>query len=497
VPELKRPARSATTATTIRRAVVLSAALAVSTAITGSSAFGAANSITVGSPQPELAPFGVGAGGGGPGSGAVLPDGTLVLASLSGTGTTTVVCTMAPGARRCASSATLTAYVGHGSQDSFSGVPEVVSTGGSDVSVVLEDCCTDPVFAGVGGAVVFESTNDGRTFTGEIPAGSIQGVDAATYVAGEVVVASSETTSLNVQALPAAPHVVLSAPAHPNTRGDGDTALSTYEGGVLVASDDTHGNTLVEFAPRGANLNLTSSYGRPVGVFDGEDLAGISANALLTYSSTSEPGAFLRFFNNKSFGTPYLVPEPAGGGERYWSVEVTGSLVHVFFADSTEGSEVYTETTRNGLRWSQLVAYNPASAGALVPVLGTSGTGVVFETRVGTPPPAAQPVLNYQSVVIRLARLRAPEGKRTTLTGQAVPALSGQVVTLERRISAGQWSNISVTHESAAGTFSFTVPGVTDIYRVSVAYEPGYYLFGYSKAVTLTAVVPPKSKSKS
>ncbi len=478
--------------------VALAALLLGATALAGTGAFGAAKSLTVGSPQPELTPFAVGSGGGGTGSGAVLPDGSVVLASLSTPATTAVVCTLVPGGRKCASGATLAAYSGRGEQDSFSGVPEVVSTGGTDVSVVLEDCCSVPLFAGVGGAVVFESTNDGRSFSPEIPAGAIQAVDSATFADGQIVVASSETTSLNVQALAVVPDPALGAPAHPNARGDGDTALSTYDGGVLVASDDAHGNTLVEFAHRGANFNLTSSYGQPVGVFYGEDLAGVSGDALLTYSSTSVAGATLRFFNGSSFGAPHRVPAPAGGAERYWSIEVTGSLVHVFFLDSAQGSQVYCESTRNGLNWSQLVTYNPAeNAGVLDPVLGPSGSGLLFEARVLSPPALEQPVLNYQSVVIRLARLRAPAGKRTTLTGQAEPALSDQVVTLERRIATGQWSNISVTRESVAGRFSFTVPGISDVYRATVAYEPGFYLVGYSNAVDLTAVVPPRSKPRS
>ena len=69
-----------------------------------------AKGYTVGDPQPELAPFSLGAAGGGTGSGAVLPDGTLVLASLSATGTSAVVCTLHPGGRQCASTATLGAY---------------------------------------------------------------------------------------------------------------------------------------------------------------------------------------------------------------------------------------------------------------------------------------------------------------------------------------------------------------------------------------------------
>jgi hypothetical protein len=389
----------------------------------------------------------------------------------------------------------LRAYVGDGGADSFSGVPQVVATGGTDVSVVMEDCCYIPVFSGVGEAVVFESTNDGRTFSDEIPAGVIPGVDASTFTGGEIVVASSQSTSLNVQALPTGPDVALTAPAHPNAKSDGDTSLSTYDGGVLVASDDTRGDTLVEFAPRGSNFNLTASYRLRVGDFNGEDLAAVSDSALLTYSSTATPGAFLRFFNGKSFGPRYTVPVPAGDRLAYWSLQTTGSLVHVFFLDKTAGFVVCSEATRNGADWSPLSLYSKAlTAGALVPVLGPGGSGLVFEADVSSLPAMAQPVLKYQAVAIKLARLRAPAGRRTTLTGAASPALRGELVTLERRIAAGQWSDISATRESPAGKFSFTVPGVSDAYRVKVAYEPGYYLVGYSNTVSLTALASGASK---
>jgi len=469
-------------------------AVAAASLVTGAAA--SAKGYTTGDPQPELAPFNVGTEGGGAGSGAVLADGTSVLVSLAKSGASAVVCTIHPGERGCASTTSLSAYALGGARDSFSGVPEVVATGGSDVTVVIEDCCRVPVFAGLGGAVVFDSSNDGATFSAETPAGTVQGVDAATYAGGHVVVASSETTSLNVQAFqpdPAAP--VTTVPANPNRRRDGDTSVTTYKGGVLLASDDANGNTLVEYAPSGSNFNLSSSYGSPLGPFDGEDLAGVSGNALLTYSSTSTPGAFIRFFNGKSFGPRHRVPEPTVGGDDYWSIRETGSAAHVFFVDRSDSSEVYSETTDNGAVWSPLTAYGAAvTAGGLVPVLYASGAGLVFETEVSRPPLFAQPVLSYQPVVIALARERAPVGRRTYLTGQASPHLKGQTVTLQRRISTGVWASVYVTHESSAGRFVFSVAGTTETYRVVVAYVPGYYLYGYSNAVTLTAVpkTPPK-----
>ena len=286
------------------------AAVALCLALTSTGAL--ASVISVGSPQPELAPFSVAPLGGGVGSGTVsLADGTVVLVSLSKNGTTAAVCSLQLGDRQCTSTATLTAYSASGEQDSFIGVPQVIATGGSDVTVVLEDCCHIPLFSGVGGAVIFDSTNDGATFSKEIPAGIILGVDAATFADGQLVVASSETTSLNVQAFLKPPYVAISTPVNPNGRHDGDTSLTTYEGGVLVASDDASGNTLVEYAPKGRNFNLSSSYGPPVGIFNGEDLAGVCWLRLAHILGDGHPRCFPALFRRQ-----VLRPAPRGARAR-------------------------------------------------------------------------------------------------------------------------------------------------------------------------------------
>ncbi|MFZ2057053.1 MAG: hypothetical protein WAV54_06565 [Acidimicrobiales bacterium] len=473
-----------------KRALVLATVLIAGTAAVGTAALASARSYTVGDPQPELALFNVGAAGGGSGSGVVLPDGTLVLVSPSHSGTTAAVCRLHPGNRRCASTATLKAYKGGGHQDGFGGVAEVLATGGTDVSVVLEDCCYIPNPHG-GGAVVFNSTNDGRTFSKEIPAGDIGGVDAATFADGQVVVGPSSTGSFEVQAFPTKPATVVTSFAVPNSREDGDTSLTTYHGGVLVASDDTNGNTLVEYAPSGTKFNSTSSY-HSVGIFKGQDLAAVSGSALLTYSANSlTHGAFLRFFNGKTFGSAHRVPEPATGDDGYWNLQETGAVAHVFFLNRRHGYDIYSESTGDGLRWSPLTIYNTAvTSSSLMPVLGLSGAGLLYET--DSKPLLAQPILNAQWVAIKLAASRVYIGTPTLLSGQAAPHLTGQVVTLEK-LSTGRWYNVATTHESSAGKFSFAVPGTTETYRAVVSYEPGYYLYGYSNHVLLTAVPRPKN----
>jgi hypothetical protein len=136
--------------------------VATSTALAGGVAQGIAAKGTVGDPQPELAQFKVG-GAGQSGSGAVLPNGELVLASISKNGGTINVCLLNPGSRKCNSSVSLGARAG----DTFSGTAEVLSTGGVSLSIVSEDCCN----IGQNGAVTFESTDGGKTFRAETVAG--------------------------------------------------------------------------------------------------------------------------------------------------------------------------------------------------------------------------------------------------------------------------------------------------------------------------------------
>jgi hypothetical protein len=437
-----------------------------------------ATAYTQGNPQPELALFDVGSAGGSFGSGTVLPDGTLVLVSPSPSATTAVVCTLRVGARGCSSTATLDASVG----GSFSGVAEVLSTGGSDVSVVMEDCCRVVTRSQTGGVVVFNSTNDATTFSSELSAGTLSGVAAATFADGKIAVVPKEAGALRVQAFsPSSAGLSVSTAAARLGNGEvNDTSLATYDQGLLVASDNALGETSVRYARSGSNFNSAASY-KVVGTFDGEDLAAVSANALLTYSATASSNAmYLRFFNGTSFVGPYNVPQPTAGDDVYPTIEETGNVVHVVFANRANNYDIYGESTTNGTQWSSLSVYHTAvTAGSLVPVLGSSGTGLVYET--DSTPLLAQPVLDPQSVVVT----SVGSGTHTTLDGRVSPPISGQAVWLER-LSAEGWYDAATTAESAAGKFSFEVSGPST-YRAVVAYEPGQYLYGYSNALTLRA----------
>ncbi len=457
------------------RAAALTAALGMAL-LTAQAAAAIPAGGTKGDPQPELAQFKVGVKGQ-DGSGAVLPDGTLVLASPSQALDPVVhVCVLHPGDRKCASTATLSPQPG----DGLSAIPEVLATGGSKVSVVVYDCCnSDP-----DNAFVYDSSNDGKTFSHFVKAGTISSVEAGTVADGQLVVATSGVGSLNVQAFPPNPASPETSLATPNKEPDSDTSLTTYHGGVLVASDNDT-NAYIEYARSGSNFNASGSY-KSAGTFKNELVTAVSGNALLTDPGGSLTGGErLRFFNGTSFGKSYKVPDSTAGDDGYFAMQEVGKVVHVFFEGRRNGYDLFSETTSNGTHWSRLQQYGSAiNSGWPAPVLGPSGAGLVFESSGS--PLLAQPILNPQNVHVSLAHGKVKPGHSTKLTGRVSPHLKNQRVTLEDE-SHGRWFTVKTTRESASGTFSFTVPGKTKTYRAVAADKPGYYLYGYSRSVRLTA----------
>jgi hypothetical protein len=348
---------------------------------------------TAGSPQPALTQFKVGSAttGSGDGTGAVLPDHSLVLAALSNSGKTISVCRLIPGDHSCASTAVLSAYSG----DLFYGTAEVLATGAS-VTIVAEDCCHLPPYSG--GAVVFDSTDGGVTFSGLTAAGKIQGVAAATVFGGQPVVATAQSSSLNVQTFSStgSPGPVSSF-ATPRGGGDGDTALASAFGGLLVASDNSGGTVFVEYVAPGGDPNSKASY-KSVGTFKGGySLEAASGNAvLINHGGGSLGGQRLSFFNGTSMGSLHAVPEPKGGDDHYFAIQKAGSVVHVFFLNYHHGYALYSETTTDGVHWSLFAIYHSAiSSTDLAPVLNSAGAGVVFEAGTGAHAPLAQPILHW------------------------------------------------------------------------------------------------------
>jgi hypothetical protein len=472
-----------------RRGIISSIGL-VSVALAFGATAALAGGGVKGDPQPELNQFSIGNPGGGAGTGAVLSDGNLVLAAPTSSGTSIRVCVLHPGSRACVSNATLNAYTGGGG-DSFYGTVEVLATGGQDISVVAEDCCYLNVGGDNGGAVVFDSTNGGATFGPEIPAGTIDGIGTATFAGGDIVVANDTTGTFQVQAFPVDPGSAVTAMATPpSSDGVGTSSLTTYHGGVLLTWDNLT-NTFAEYAPSGSDFNSTDAYGS-VGTFTGQDVSAVSGNALLTDPGGSLTGGEkLRFFNGSSFGPAYSVPDSKAGDDGAFTMQEVGNVAHVFFIGRRDSYDVLGESTANGTSWSGQTQYTVGSAidaGLLSPVLGPTGAGLVVQSdEEGGVAVIAQPVLLAQGVHVVLGAVRLKVGHTTTLHGTVGPRLPGQAVTLER-LDAGLWYPVSVSHETATGTFTFKIPAVTRTYRVVVNEKLGYYEYGYSNAVTLVAV---------
>jgi hypothetical protein len=464
------------------RVAVLAAGIAL--ALTGATPASAGGG-EVGTPQPELMHFNIGPSGG-HGTGAVLPNGDIVFAIPSQSGKSIHVCTIFPGARACSHIVTLDAYKSGGSQDTFSGTVEVLAPSAHDLVIAAEDCCHLTVGGADGGAVVFESSDGGATFAAELPAGTIKSIGAATYAEGTLMVGSTLASAVNVQAL--RQNVFESVDmsmATPVVGADGDTSLTTYEGGVIVASDDTT-NAHVEYAT--SIFNSSGSYAS-VGSFPNELVTAVSGNALLTDPGGSLTGGErLRFFNGTSFGPVHKVPDPPQGDDGYFTMQETGRVVHVFFIDRRASYNAFEESTTDGVHWSGFEEFTLGSAIAsngLSPALGPSGAGLLLECNGS--PLYAQPVLNAQLVHVALAATHVQVGHTTALRGTSSPRLTNQAVTLQR-FDAGKWYPVSVGHESATGSFTFTVPAVTRTYRAVVNEKRGYDQYGYSNDVTLVAV---------
>jgi hypothetical protein len=433
-----------------------------------------------GDPQPELAPFNITSAAGSSSSGAALSNGTVVLAEVLKDGASIAVCTLPPGARKCHTTVTLKPY----KKDSF-GTPHVFASGSKDVWVAVEDCCyiPDPVD---GGAVVFSSTNGGKTFSGEMKAGSIAGTDAGTLVGNQLLVAPNLNHSgTQVQALAEKPRSIQTSIATPDHAANQSIGLATYNKGALVGSDNGH-NTKVWYAPSGSDFNSTSAWSL-VTTVKGETLSAMSGSALLTdVHGSLTHGEKLRFFNGKSYGPGHAVPEPKNPDDGYFTMQQVGSTVHVFFLARRDSYKVYSETTKDGVHWTKLAIYASATQSAqLVPVLGKTGAGVLYEA--DGQPLVAQPILNPQRVSVALAKSTVTVGTSTTLSGSVSPKVTGTTITLEHK-SGGLWYPVSTTMEKASGAFSFKIPGTTETYRAVAHQIPGFNQYGYSKALTLTAV---------
>jgi hypothetical protein len=192
---------------------------------------------------------------------------------------------------------------------------------------------------------------------------SINAIGAGTVANGQLVLANYLTSTFNVQAFPPNPASPQTSLAKPDAHAVGTSALSTYKGGVLVASDDLT-NTYVEYAPAGGNFNSTASY-RHIATIRKENTVALSGNALLTSPGGTLTGADeLRFFNGTSLSKGFRVPIPKRSDDGYWGMQEVRGTVHVFFLNRRASYDVYEETTRNGTKWSALQRYGSSRCSA-------------------------------------------------------------------------------------------------------------------------------------
>jgi hypothetical protein len=432
-----------------------------------------------GDPQPELKPFKIGTATSA-GSVAVEPDGKLVVAYDIESGATgkTFVCVLDRGASTCSDSVTLSPLDG----DTVFGVPQVFAPSANDVVVLQETCCD----SNPDSDLLYTSTDGGATFRAPVRVGSL-GVDAAALIGNDIIFSESYTGGAYVESIPVNASGPPASTATATAKAAYDIGDGTYAGGALVASDylGTDYTTYVAFAPSGTNFNKSASY-HNVGTFPHEQLVGISGHALLTIQTTGKQDLELRLFNGTGFGSPQVVPSNGGGPGSYVIDQDGNGMVHVFSSDSRSVPiyDLYEVSSFSGATWSAPVDLGDAvQDNSFAVALDSTGSGLVL----GTGAAYGYPVLASQSVSFSLASSKIAKGDETTGSGTGTPAEAGREVELQVEKS-GLWYTTQTAHESAAGSFSFTIKGTaagTFDYRAVVSDLSGYQLYGYSAAQPL------------
>lgn len=461
--------------------VLTASLLCLFTALAGTAVAAPAPAVGVkGDPQPELKPFKIGASTSA-GSVAVESNGDLAVAYDVGSGSTahTFVCVLARAASTCTRSVDLTALDG----DTLFGVPQVFAPSADDIVVLQETCCdSNPA----GGDLLYTSTDGGATFGAPVRVGSL-GVNAAALIGNDIIFSENFTGGAYVESIPVTASGPPSSTATATAKAASDIGDGTYAGGALVASDylSTDYTTYVAFAPSGKNFNQSASY-HNVGTFPHEQMVGISGGALLTIQTTGKQNLELRLFNGTGFGPAHVVPSNGGGAGAYVIDQDGNGMVHVFTDDSrsTPSYHMFEVSSFSGATWSKPVDLgNAVQDDQFAVAVDRTGSGLVL----GTGPAYGYPVLASQSVSFSLASSKIAKGGETTGSGTGTPAESGREVELQVEKS-GLWYTTATTHESATGTFSFTIKGTTAgtfDYRAVVSDLAGYQLYAYSAAQPL------------
>lgn len=444
-------------------------------------------------PQPRPVSFGLATS---PGSVAVGPDGSVFFAydrasAVSGVGRT-VVCLLNRRSGRCGQRTVLSPLSG----DTTFGTPQVFVTSAGQVVVLQETCC-DSVSDTTGDDLVYTSADGGKTFAPPVRVGTT-GVDSAALAGDDIVfIGGDDGSGAQVQSVQVAPAVMTAGPVvTTKTAEDFDVSVTSYRGGVLVASDSSSvsggspDTTNIEYANSAAAPFVSASSFLSVGTFGAERLLGVSGRALLTLQVSGQHWVKLRLFNGRRFGAPANVPGTAGRGPKWYDVDTDPSgVVHVF-TDRARGAQPYQlleYTTSNGSTWAGPVSLGDTSqltVDVFAGGLDALGSGLV----VGTEPAWGYLVLGAQSVTFSLKPSAIRRGTSTTGSGKASPATVGRVITLQVQGRTGRWFNVATTREHRGGLFSFTIKGKSAgafRYRAVVSDVVGYMRFGYSNAKQL------------
>lgn len=445
-----------------------------------------------GDPQPAPSPirFGLATS---PGSVAIEPDGSLVVAYDIGSGNgKTMVCLLNRRSGTCGQKTVLSPLSG----DTTFGTPEVFVTSANHVIVLQETCC-DSVSDTTGDDLIYTSVDGGKNFATPVRVGTT-GVDSAALAGSDIVfIGGDDGSGAQVQSVQVAPAVMAAGPVvTANKKEDFNVGVTSYCGGVLVASDSSSisgsspDTTNVEYA-KSAAAPFTSvrSFAR-VGTFGAERLLGVSGRALLTLQTGGQHWVRLRLFNGSRFGAPANVPGTSGRGPKWYDVDTDPSgTVHVFSdrARTAQRYQLLEYTTSNGSAWTGPVSLGDTiqlTADVFAGGLDSLGSGLV----VGTEPAWGYPVLGAQSVTFSLKPSAIRHGGSTTGSGRARPAAAGRVITLQVQGRTGRWFNVARTAEKSGGSFSFTIKGKSPgafRYRAVASDVLGYLLFGYSNAKQL------------
>jgi hypothetical protein len=429
-----------------------------------------------GDPQPEIKPFKIAGVGYGGANAAVESNGAMVVAyAVSNGDGKTVVCVLDRGASKCSSSVTLTPP----DSEDLEGTPAVFAPSPNHVVVLMGTSADD---------LVYTSTNGGRTFGAPVGVGETVGVTAQALIGGQIVFASGGHDGAQVESVPVDPSGPPAETATPIAAVSYDIGVGAYKGGALVASQyDGSADvwTYVDYAPAGENFNASGSY-HSVAKFQNEELVGISGDALLTEETTGTGALKLRLFNGTTFGAAHVVPASGGYGPAwfYFDQDPSGRS-HVFSdrSDAPVSYDLYMQTTTTGAAWSGKVNLgNAIDSDYFGSALDSIGSGLVVGS-TDHEPVWIYPVLAPQGVSFGLAKSTIGKGHSTVGAGKGSPLAKGRTVWLQVERSGGKWWTVATTHETASGSFSFTIKGSAAgayDYRAVVSDFAGYLQYGYS-----------------